>query len=222
MTQPESTTEKKAPTCFRHPDRETWVTCGRCGKSLCPDCMMHGPVGVRCRECLLPQGKAGTAGILDAEVIRQAGRIAALVSVGWVFLLAVIAIFIGFIQEGAAAGAVLKLLTNFRYTAMATREMPGIFLDNVWTPSILLSMIAGGTVGWVVWRICQRAWNTATLRTAAILGASIPFFATLIVAVVLFQLTGGFHFLTVLFIVRALAAVILSTGMAMLLATNNT
>lgn len=40
------------PTCFYHPKRETLVSCGRCGRSLCPDCVRHGATGVRCRECL--------------------------------------------------------------------------------------------------------------------------------------------------------------------------
>lgn len=53
MTDGEQTATRTAPTCYRHPDRETWVSCGKCGKPLCPDCMMHGPVGVRCRECLV-------------------------------------------------------------------------------------------------------------------------------------------------------------------------
>jgi len=219
MTQPESITEKKTPTCYRHPDRETWVTCGRCGKSLCPDCMMHGPVGVRCRECLLPQGKVGTAGILDAQVIRRSGRIAALVAIGCIFLLSFASLLIGFLQ----IGEIFHKIGGFspRVLDMLLRDTGSSFYP-VFTPSILLSMIAGGMVGWVVWRICQRAWNAATLRTAAMLGACIPFFATLLVAAILFKLTGGFHFLTVLFIVRALAAIILSTGMAMLMATNNT
>lgn len=46
--------------CYRHPNRETLVTCGRCGRPLCPDCMHHGPVGVRCTECLHPASVAAT------------------------------------------------------------------------------------------------------------------------------------------------------------------
>jgi len=38
--------------CFYHPDRETNVSCGRCERPLCPDCVRHGPTGVRCEECL--------------------------------------------------------------------------------------------------------------------------------------------------------------------------
>ena len=38
-------------TCYRHPDRETNVSCSNCGRPICPDCMRQTPVGVRCPEC---------------------------------------------------------------------------------------------------------------------------------------------------------------------------
>jgi membrane associated rhomboid family serine protease len=38
-------------TCYRHPDRETGVSCANCGKPICPDCMTPTPVGMRCPEC---------------------------------------------------------------------------------------------------------------------------------------------------------------------------
>lgn len=37
--------------CYRHPDRETWVRCGRCDRPICTSCAMQGPVGSRCRQC---------------------------------------------------------------------------------------------------------------------------------------------------------------------------
>ena len=37
-------------TCYRHPDRETGVSCSECGRGICPDCMTFGPVGIRCPE----------------------------------------------------------------------------------------------------------------------------------------------------------------------------
>jgi membrane associated rhomboid family serine protease len=38
-------------TCYRHPDRETGVSCSNCGRAICPDCMTPTPVGMRCPEC---------------------------------------------------------------------------------------------------------------------------------------------------------------------------
>jgi membrane associated rhomboid family serine protease len=38
-------------TCYRHPSRETGVSCSNCGKAICPDCMTTTPVGMRCPDC---------------------------------------------------------------------------------------------------------------------------------------------------------------------------
>jgi membrane associated rhomboid family serine protease len=37
--------------CYRHPARETNVSCSNCGRPICPDCMTVTPVGMRCPEC---------------------------------------------------------------------------------------------------------------------------------------------------------------------------
>jgi membrane associated rhomboid family serine protease len=37
--------------CYRHPKRETGVSCSNCGRPICPDCMTSTPVGMRCPEC---------------------------------------------------------------------------------------------------------------------------------------------------------------------------
>jgi membrane associated rhomboid family serine protease len=37
--------------CYRHPNRETGVSCSNCGRPICPDCMTSTSVGMRCPEC---------------------------------------------------------------------------------------------------------------------------------------------------------------------------
>jgi len=41
--------------CYRHPDRETGVSCANCGRPICYECMVPAPVGFRCPECLKEQ-----------------------------------------------------------------------------------------------------------------------------------------------------------------------
>ena len=57
--------------CYRHPDRETGVSCSECGRPICPDCMTFGPVGIRCPD---HSGKARGAAKVVQNVQRTTGR----------------------------------------------------------------------------------------------------------------------------------------------------
>lgn len=60
MTQPsEGPAATGVPTCYRHPDRETWIRCQRCDKPICPDCMRDAAVGFQCPDCV-KEGAKGT------------------------------------------------------------------------------------------------------------------------------------------------------------------
>jgi membrane associated rhomboid family serine protease len=51
--------EAEVPTCVRHPDRETYLSCVRCGRPACPECLRSAPVGQQCVECV----KEGNRGV---------------------------------------------------------------------------------------------------------------------------------------------------------------
>jgi membrane associated rhomboid family serine protease len=50
-----------AETCYRHPNRETGVSCSNCGRPICPECMTSTPVGMRCPECAQQKTPVRTA-----------------------------------------------------------------------------------------------------------------------------------------------------------------
>jgi len=37
--------------CYRHPGRQSFVLCQRCGRTVCPECQVQAAVGVHCVEC---------------------------------------------------------------------------------------------------------------------------------------------------------------------------
>jgi len=66
MTVPET------PRCATHPDVETNLRCGKCGKLICPRCMVQTPVGARCRECARLY-KLPTYRVSSVHYLRAAG-----------------------------------------------------------------------------------------------------------------------------------------------------
>ncbi|PTR25689.1 membrane associated rhomboid family serine protease [Rhodococcus sp. OK519] len=40
------------PRCVRHPDRPTALSCNRCGRPACPDCLRSASVGHQCVDCI--------------------------------------------------------------------------------------------------------------------------------------------------------------------------
>ena len=80
-----------AETCYRHPDRETRVSCSSCGRPICPDCMTPTPVGMRCPECMRQKtkvvqgvgGGGGRLGVFPATIVLIAINVVAyLIEIG--------------------------------------------------------------------------------------------------------------------------------------------
>jgi membrane associated rhomboid family serine protease len=66
------------PVCYRHPGRQTYVSCVRCGRPACPDCLRPAAVGHQCVECI----KDGNRGARQATG-RFGGAVTAQAKVTW-------------------------------------------------------------------------------------------------------------------------------------------
>jgi membrane associated rhomboid family serine protease len=61
--------------CYRHPDRETGLSCSECGRPICYECMTPAPVGLRCPEHSgRPQGIRRVAAGTTRTTTRVAAR----------------------------------------------------------------------------------------------------------------------------------------------------
>lgn len=105
--------------CHWHPNVETSLSCSRCGKAICTQCLVQAPVGIRCREC----GKAVSMPTFDVTGVyyaRAAGAalvcavgggliwvVASFILRGIPFLPSLVAIGVGY-----AAGELISLSVN--------------------------------------------------------------------------------------------------------------
>ena len=69
MTMPHpAQTPAGQPTCYRHPDRLTYVSCTRCGRPSCPECLRNAAVGQQCLDCV----QAGVQSMPQATTVAGA------------------------------------------------------------------------------------------------------------------------------------------------------
>jgi len=52
MSDPAPQAEIDSESCYRHPDRQSFIHCQRCGRTICPQCQTQAAVGVQCPECV--------------------------------------------------------------------------------------------------------------------------------------------------------------------------
>lgn len=60
--------------CVRHPDRVTGLTCTRCGRPACPDCLREAAVGHQCVDCVAEGRRGVRRGVTIAGAAPGAGR----------------------------------------------------------------------------------------------------------------------------------------------------
>lgn len=156
--------------CYRHPERMTGISCQRCGKPICGECMEPASVGFQCPKCV-DRGRAGTrtARTRFGATVRPDGLGVTQVLMGilvavWVidFITGGLATSLLFLSNGAvAAGQVWRLVT----ASLSSGSFLGLLMN------LLVLWLAGRALESELGR-----WRFAALYLTAGFGGTTLFF----------------------------------------------
>ncbi|MGZ5298780.1 MAG: rhomboid family intramembrane serine protease, partial [Actinomycetota bacterium] len=123
--------------CYRHPNVETGVHCTRCGRPICPECMIPAPVGHQCPECVgearrefrQGPGRRKTA----ANIRRRASATTALLGlIAAVFLLEVVTGGPGSLMTGPSGLKLIELGASVALARLPNGDLVGIAAGQDW------------------------------------------------------------------------------------------
>jgi hypothetical protein len=182
----ETTGDDERQFCYRHPDRETWIRCGRCDRPICTSCAMQGPVGSRCKQCgklafdpltsftpvqlMLGIGSALIGGLIGGFIAARIGFFAIFVgyfagaiiadvvarATGYKHGPVMAAIVLGGIVVGTLIGAAAGFWVEYGTIVEAAGREEGFPLQSLIVDALTWSLVATGAA-------CVGAWSKLRL-----------------------------------------------------------
>jgi len=156
--------------CYRHPERGTGISCQRCHRPICGECMQPASVGFQCPRCV-GQGRAS----VRAPRTRYGARLGAGGDAGTKAVMAALALV-----------AVVDLVTGRLATSLLAMVNPAVATGEFWrlltaafTSGGLLGLLMNLLVLWLVGRAVEAELGTArfvALYLAGGLGGATLFF----------------------------------------------
>ena len=125
--------------CATHPDVETQLRCGKCGKPICPKCLVQTPVGARCRDCARLY-KLPTYRLSASHYLRAAGAAAGtgvVLGLAWGFVSNYISFFYLNLLIAAGIGWVIGEVTG-----LAVNRKRGLWLAVIGGAAVVLCYAA--------------------------------------------------------------------------------
>lgn len=122
--------------CATHPEVETNLSCGRCGRPICPKCMVQTPVGTRCPDCAklkrLPTFEVSSRQYLIASGVGVG--VAAVAGIAWALIWSQIHFLILSLLIAAAIGFAIGELIS-----LSVNRKRGLRLQVIGGMSMVLS-----------------------------------------------------------------------------------
>lgn len=177
MTAGQPPSFQPAPRCYRHPERETWVSCTRCERPICPDCLRPAAVGFQCPQCVA-EGQASSRQARTAYGGRLVER------TGLVTVVLAVLNIVAFVATAATSTGGFQRNTASRLFAELTMDPFRVAVDHEYWRLIgsaflhigplhlIVNMIALGIVGPSLERVFGH-WRFLALYLLAALGGSL-------------------------------------------------
>jgi membrane associated rhomboid family serine protease len=128
--------------CYRHPDRETGVSCSECGRGICPDCMVFAPVGIRCPDHAgVAQGTARVTTGVRKAAYEGTG---ALVTKTLIALNALV--FLANLAQGSSFGQTSGSLFEKGALFISSPFYPGGLADGEWWRLLTAAFLHGSII----------------------------------------------------------------------------
>ncbi|MSQ17535.1 MAG: hypothetical protein EXR54_08275 [Dehalococcoidia bacterium] len=143
-----------ASRCHWHSEVETRLSCSRCGKPVCPQCLAPVPVGIRCRDC----GRVAPMPTYEVSASYLARAVVAAVAVaagGGILWALVNGSFFGRIPFVSSLMAVAVGYAAGELISRATNKKRGTSL--AWLAGVAVA--AAFLVSWAVWPFGFDIWG---------------------------------------------------------------
>lgn len=131
--------------CARHPDIETQLRCGKCDTPICPECMVFGPAGARCKDCAAL--RSSPLYHVSASSLAKAIAVGMVVAILGGYLLAVVQRFGFFLLFGG--------LIYGQAVASVIQRIAGRKLGLVMELAAGVCTLLGAIVGFLLWYFPQ-------------------------------------------------------------------
>ena len=136
--------------CYRHPDRETRVSCATCGRPICTECMVQTEVGIKCPEdARLPRG--ARAGVMKSGQVTMSFLAGIAVAVFGALIVYYVLPQIGLGRlilsalAGYGAGTLIHRAGG-RNGGPLAMAISGVAVAAAFAPALVQPILGGGTV----------------------------------------------------------------------------
>lgn len=161
--------------CYRHPNRQSFVLCQRCGRTICGECQTPAAVGVVCPECMKAQRASmpRTRPRVLTRVTHLPGSGAPVVTYGIIALTAFVFILQSIPGMGGAVTAALQYAGAYSYPQLF---QPWRLLTTLFAHASILHIALNMYTLWVFGQLLEPLlgrWRYAALYLISGLGGSV-------------------------------------------------